>query len=609
MASLSDSLGASVEHSGFMMKRGEHGLQLFRRRYFMLRDEELFYMLDDSLESKLNPIGKIDLREVSRVESVFNVATLFGATEHHLYLKTPRRIYDLCLADRADAQRWLDRVHEAQALIERRRAATASSSSSTAGIDANRGQLWLDGKEPELDALLPPVSKLKLPPVEPPDRAASPHHGYEAVPAEVLKVFRFTDGYALEQYQALLDAPIADAVAHAARGGHDAACATLFAGALLVRALGADALQYTDAAPRTAPLAVPVAREYATMHDVLMTFLHARAAGLAADTAALDRWVMTQRQRLLFGDAALFPVAALDRIGLLRWHLLSLCQFASTRLEALRHRSGACDSALEGVLYAWDLMTDRLLGEVSRLPMTTVGTHLWSALVESDEYRRDAAAAGDAAAAAPTDDENPYEAQLRRARERVGAPLQNAIAARLPRCDDATQDAIQRLLHADVLMRQLIDELEALGLFDDLARLLKLFTEATLALTSAVDALTPLKAYRTILREQRTKLLAVWWQSAQACGGASLLLERVAAKRDRLAASPRAPAPAAAAAASRKWFDVLLRTTALLKRIASLVDSRQFGDARDAVLMCAIEVQGTLPPLAHLSVASPLTFH
>jgi hypothetical protein len=623
MASLSDSLGAnSVELDGFMEKRGEHGLQLFRRRFFMLRDTDLYYMLDDSLESKLNPLGKIDLRLVTRVDATFDVVSLFGATVHHIYLCTAQRVYDLALADKADAQRWVDKINDGRALHERRVAAAAAAAP-TAASTAHTGALWLDGKEPELHTLMSPVSSLKLPPLLPaPVSPAAPHasvasapapvpargrsdsattHGYEAVPAEVLKAFRFTDGFALEQFLSLLETPLHDAVAHAQRSGFDAVSATLFAAALLVRALGADALQFNDAVPRTAPLAVSVAREYAQMHDLLVRYLHAHASQLEAQTATLDRWVLTQRQRLLFGDGARLELASLDRIGVLRWHLLSLCQFASARLEPLRQRSDGSDTGLESLLYAWDLMTDRLLGEVSRLPMATVGTHLWSVLIESDEYRRDAAALSSAAPDAD-DDDNPYEAQLRRARERVGAPLQNAIASRLPRCDEATQDVIQRLLHADGLMKQLVDELDALGFFDDLSRLLKLFTEATLALSAAVDSLTPLKPYRAVMREQRVRLLSAWWQSAQACGGASLLLERAAAgKRDRAALAPKSDP----AAAVRKWADVLTRCTALLKRVASLVDSRQFSVARDAVLLCAIEVQGTLPAPAHLQV-SPL---
>ena len=37
MAQLQDGVVASVEHTGYLHKRGEGGLQLYRRRYFVLR--------------------------------------------------------------------------------------------------------------------------------------------------------------------------------------------------------------------------------------------------------------------------------------------------------------------------------------------------------------------------------------------------------------------------------------------------------------------------------------------------------------------------------------------------------------------------------------------
>jgi hypothetical protein len=566
MSTLTASLGAAVECDGFLHKRGEFGLQLYRRRYFMLRDEELFYMADDSLQSKLNPIGKIDLRDVRDVNSLMHAPTLFGNEQSHLYLKTPRRIFDLMSEDRATVTRFFNAIAEVRANIERRNAdalleasVNANANTSSHQSAASSTSLWRHGVEPDVASLLPPPPQLLSPPsvsqviinsnsnsnsnsqlkssdVSPTllRRRSSTGlgGGYEAVPVEVLKLFQFTEGFGLDQFLSLLEPPIKDALAYATKCGYAPSHAALFAAALVVRALGSDVLQFNDAVPRTAPLGGNVAREYAAVHDALLAFLRERAPLLERDTALLDRWIVTNRQPVLFGATAKqLPLAALDRIGLQRWHLLALCRFASVHLEPLRHIDN--DSALSNTLYAWDLMVDRLLGELTRLPMTAVGTHLWQVLTESDIYQRDAAADGASSErptspAAASDGDNPYEAQLRRARERVGSLVQDAIATRLPRCDDATQDAIQRLLHADLIMQQLVNECETLGLFDALPRLLKLFNDANVELVRVIDGLMPLKPYRALLREQRTKLIAVWWQSASACGGSSLLLERVA---------------------------------------------------------------------------------
>jgi hypothetical protein len=637
MSTLSDSLGAAVECDGFLHKRGEFGLQLYRRRYFMLRDEDLFYMTDDSLQSKLNPLGKIDLRSVHDVQSLLHAPTLFGAAQCHLYLKTPRRIFDLMSPDRAVVARFVEAIQQVRANIARRDAdALADASTSSNALSASDpakaiASSWRFGVEPDAASLLPappnlaPVpsdtdnssssnnGKLNVPRPDSPSaqvrRRSSTQHVYEAVPAEVLRVFQFTEGFGLDQFLSLLEPPVKDALAYASKCGYSPAHAAVFAAALIVRALGSDVLQFNDAVPRTAPLAVNVAREYAMVHDGLLDYLRERAPLLERDTKLLDRWVLTTRQPVLFGPAATqLPLAALDRIGLQRWHLLALCRFASAHFEPLRHQES--DAALSSTLYAWDLMVDRLLGELTRLPMTAVGTHLWHVLTESDQYQRDAADNGGATntSESPTTtaagDDNPYEAQLRRARSRVSSLVQDAIATRLPRCDDATQDAIQRLLHAELLMQQLVNECETLGLFDSLPRLLKLFNDANVELSRVIDELLPLKPYRALLREQRTKLIAAWWQSASACGGSSLLLERVAES------SPSAPSvsPSRGAAVPRKWHDVLVRCTALLKRIASLVDSRQFGAARDVVLLCAIKVQEQLPEVTHFQLG-PITFH
>lgn len=632
MSTLSDSLGAAVECDGFLHKRGEFGLQLYRRRYFMLRDEDLFYMTDDSLQSKLNPLGKIDLRSVHDVQSLLHAPTLFGAAQCHLYLKTSRRIFDLMSPDRAVVARFVEAIAQVRANIARRDAdaladaSTSTNAHSASGAAGAIASSWRFGVEPDASILLPaPPQLAAVPSIDssstsvnlsvPPD--VSPHrrrssttqqHVYEAVPAEVLRVFQFTEGFGLDQFLSLLEPPVKDALAYATKCGYAPAHAAMFAAALIVRALGSDALQFNDAVPRTAPLAVNVAREYAMVHDCLLDYLREHAPLLERDTKLLDRWVLTTRQPVLFGVAATqLPLSALDRIGLQRWHLLALCRFASVHLEPLRHIEN--DASLSSTLYAWDLMVDRLLGELTRLPMTAVGTHLWRVLTESDQYQHDAADNGTsnasespATTASTTGDENPYEAQLRRARSRVSSLVQDAIATRLPRCDDATQDAIQRLLHAELLMQQLVNECETLGLFDSLPRLLKLFNDANVELSRLIDELVPLKPYRGFLREQRTKLIAAWWQSASACGGSSLLLERVAESSSSSLSSSKG------AAAPRKWHDVLVRCTALLKRIASLVDSRQFSAARDVVLLCAIKVQEQLPEVTHFQLG-PITFH
>lgn len=84
-----------ADFQGYLYKRGEGGLQLYKRRYFVLRDNDLYYSVDNSLSALLNPLGKIDLTRVSKVSCLVDVGTLFGPNVHYVYLFTPHRTYDL----------------------------------------------------------------------------------------------------------------------------------------------------------------------------------------------------------------------------------------------------------------------------------------------------------------------------------------------------------------------------------------------------------------------------------------------------------------------------------------------------------------------------------
>lgn len=91
---------------GFLNKRGNKGFQFFKRRYFVLREDDLYYCYDNSMASMLNPLGKIDVKKISQVQLMLDIASLFGPPQHHLYLHTPTRIYILSTDVKKDAIKW-----------------------------------------------------------------------------------------------------------------------------------------------------------------------------------------------------------------------------------------------------------------------------------------------------------------------------------------------------------------------------------------------------------------------------------------------------------------------------------------------------------------------
>jgi hypothetical protein len=94
------------QHIGFLNKRGERGFQFYKKRYFVLREDDLYYCYDNSMPSMLNPLGKIDVKQIDSIELQLDVPSLFGPTQHHLFLHTPKRIYLLNTDNKKDAIKW-----------------------------------------------------------------------------------------------------------------------------------------------------------------------------------------------------------------------------------------------------------------------------------------------------------------------------------------------------------------------------------------------------------------------------------------------------------------------------------------------------------------------
>lgn len=175
---------------------------------------------------------------------------------------------------------------------------------------------------------------------------------YLAVPVELRRMFKFTENYGYSEYCRLIEPAIDAAVNHASRALPPVPSAAavravsetsaLFAGCLLIRALGADLLQYNDAAPAfTVPISDDVVRQYAAVHELLLGRLQMLDQRLAQQTVSLDRWIMASRQPQLFANATRSTQPSLnlttfDRVGVLRWHMLLLCDFATRHWETLR---------------------------------------------------------------------------------------------------------------------------------------------------------------------------------------------------------------------------------------------------------------------------------
>jgi hypothetical protein len=457
--------------SGWLQKRGERGLQFYKRRYFVLRDADLYYGNDDSMQSLLNPLGKIDVGSLEKVVLVPDVASLFGPPSHFVYLYAQRRIYDLCTDSREDAVNWAKCIEEARVCAQAKMAEADSATFEPAsdqlpiivrsGADVLFDHADIDDDDempplppttrstsaasvssswasPRLSTQRPPSPAVTSPTTTPSTRsnsadkrgpsspvvvptaasanapAVAPVSEYLAVPIELRRMFIFTENYAFGEYFRSLEPAILAAHEHARTTMSDTAkasrgeLASLFAAALVVRALGMDLLQYSDAAPAaTAAINETVLRHYAALHELLLGRLQLLDSRLAGDTAALDRWLVTHRQPQLFANASTAPTGLVtsgatsrlelplfDRMGLLRWHVLLLCDYATRYWEPVRATlvvpkrvSGDADVSLTRVLYMWDVCVDCVVRELGRLPAAACGVHLWQLLVDSPAYQ------------------------------------------------------------------------------------------------------------------------------------------------------------------------------------------------------------------------------
>lgn len=151
------------------------------------------------------------------------------------------------------------------------------------------------------------------------------------------------------------------------------------------------------------------------------------------------------------------------------------------------------------------------------------------------------------------------------------------------------QERTRRLLHADLLLRQSSDELDALDLGKVYPNVEAAVMRAQHAVGDTLEQHALLRPYKAVVRERRAMLLSRWWRAAASgSNGRSQLLLETSALAFRPATGKRKH--------SMLWTAVLVRLCCTLKRVASLLDDAQFSAVMETVLTAAVHVQELLPP-------------